>query len=294
MKRILFLFLVFAVPLPPLASAVTTSWQINPQGQLRLISSYDVAPSSGPLLFGLHFKMKPGWHTYYKDPGDAGYPPKIIWEGSRGFKNPELLFPEPIRTRLPGNVLMIGYEKEVVYPIRAERTSGPVHAVAKVSYLTCGETCVPYTYTFMLDVPSGPTAQKDPEIIALMSSFPAVAGGESRQTVGRHDGSPTGALGDDRHVGLWGILLLAFVGGILLNVMPCVLPVLSIKLLGLLQQGGQSRFRIARDALASAAGILVSFLALAGAAVIAKAAGKAVGWGIQFQEPLLLFSSSSF
>src|SRR5581483_11283846 len=68
----------------------------------------------------------------------------------------------------------------------------------------------------------------------------------------------------------------------------CVLPVLSIKLLGLLQHGGQARRVIARDALASAAGILVSFALLAGAVIAAKTAGHAVGWGVQFQQPLFV------
>jgi suppressor for copper-sensitivity B len=86
---------------------------------------------------------------------------------------------------------------------------------------------------------------------------------------------------------LW-FLGLALLGGLLLNVMPCVLPVLSIKLFGLLRQSGGSRLIIVRNALASAAGIWISFLALAGAAVLAKEAGYAVGWGVQFQEPVFV------
>src|SRR5205807_757378 len=84
------------------------------------------------------------------------------------------------------------------------------------------------------------------------------------------------------------ILVLAFFGGVILNVMPCVLPVLSIKLLGLLQHGGQARAKIIRNAIASAAGIIASFMALAFAAIVARRAGMAVGWGIQFQEPVFL------
>src|SRR5258708_22984181 len=84
------------------------------------------------------------------------------------------------------------------------------------------------------------------------------------------------------------ILLLAFLGGVILNVMPCVLPVLSIKLLGLLQHSGQTRGTIVRHALASAGGILASFLALAIAAAAARNTGHAIGCGIQVQEPLFL------
>jgi thiol:disulfide interchange protein len=70
--------------------------------------------------------------------------------------------------------------------------------------------------------------------------------------------------------------------------MPCVLPILSIKLFGLLKQGGQSREVIVRNSLASAAGILFSFSGLALAAIAARRAGQAIGWGIQFQNPYFI------
>ena len=81
------------------------------------------------------------------------------------------------------------------------------------------------------------------------------------------------------------MLLLALVGGLILNAMPCVLPVLSLKVFGLVRSAGHGRSEVVRGALATAAGIIVSFLALAIAAIGAKAAGAAVGWGIQFQRP---------
>ncbi|WP_299397114.1 protein-disulfide reductase DsbD [Pelagibius sp.] len=87
---------------------------------------------------------------------------------------------------------------------------------------------------------------------------------------------------------LLGLLGLALLGGLILNLMPCVLPVLSIKLLSIAEQGGKERRQIRAGFLASAAGILFSFLVLATAAVALKATGMAVGWGIQFQQPLFL------
>jgi suppressor for copper-sensitivity B len=85
--------------------------------------------------------------------------------------------------------------------------------------------------------------------------------------------------------GLAGMLLVALLGGLILNLMPCVLPVLSIKVLGVLGHGGGERRHVRASFLASAAGIVASFLALAGLAVALKQAGAAVGWGIQFQQP---------
>lgn len=85
-----------------------------------------------------------------------------------------------------------------------------------------------------------------------------------------------------------GMLLIALLGGLILNLMPCVLPVLSIKVLGALSHGGAERGHVRAAFLASATGILASFLALAAAAVAVKSAGQAVGWGIQFQQPIFL------
>lgn len=90
----------------------------------------------------------------------------------------------------------------------------------------------------------------------------------------------------------WGLLLamlgLALAGGLILNLMPCVLPVLSLKLLGVVGHGGKERRAIRMSFLASAAGVLATFLVLAGATIAVKAAGHAVGWGIQFQMPAFL------
>lgn len=82
------------------------------------------------------------------------------------------------------------------------------------------------------------------------------------------------------------ILLLALLGGLVLNLMPCVLPVLSLKILSVVSHGGKdSRKVIFRNFMASAAGILFSFWLIAGALVALKAAGETIGWGIQFQHP---------
>jgi suppressor for copper-sensitivity B len=90
----------------------------------------------------------------------------------------------------------------------------------------------------------------------------------------------------------WGflarILGIALLGGFILNFMPCVLPVLSLKLLGIAGGGGQARGRLRLGLIASAAGVVASFLALAGIMIALRAAGVAVGWGMQFQQPLFL------
>jgi suppressor for copper-sensitivity B len=88
--------------------------------------------------------------------------------------------------------------------------------------------------------------------------------------------------------GLLGVLALALLGGFILNLMPCVLPVLSIKLLNVVSHGGAARGTVRANFLASAAGILASFMVLAGVLVALKSGGHVVGWGIQFQSPAFL------
>lgn len=79
------------------------------------------------------------------------------------------------------------------------------------------------------------------------------------------------------------LLFFAFIGGIILNLMPCVLPVLSLKLFSLIKQAGQLRSRLVALGIATTAGILASFWTLAGIVAAIKAGGGAAGWGMQFQ-----------
>jgi suppressor for copper-sensitivity B len=89
--------------------------------------------------------------------------------------------------------------------------------------------------------------------------------------------------------GVWVSMLgIGLLGGLILNLMPCVLPVLSLKLLGVLRYGGVERRLIRGGFLTSAAGIISCFLLLAAGIILLKQAGHAVGWGIQFQQPLFL------
>lgn len=80
-------------------------------------------------------------------------------------------------------------------------------------------------------------------------------------------------------------LLFAFLGGLILNLMPCVFPVLSIKILGFVQQSGEDEKKVFAHGLAFAGGVLISFWALAGALIALRAGGESLGWGFQLQSP---------
>jgi len=86
-------------------------------------------------------------------------------------------------------------------------------------------------------------------------------------------------------LGLPGFLTLAFLGGLILNVMPCVLPVLSLKVFSLLKHSGQSKGQALVHGMAYTAGVVLSFLALAGVLFALRAVGERIGWGFQLQNP---------
>ena len=88
--------------------------------------------------------------------------------------------------------------------------------------------------------------------------------------------------------GLLGMLGLAFLGGLLLNVMPCVLPVIALKIFGFMNQAKEAPQRIFRLGLAFAGGVFAFFLALAIGVIALKAAGGTLNWGFQFQNPFVL------
>jgi thiol:disulfide interchange protein DsbD len=95
--------------------------------------------------------------------------------------------------------------------------------------------------------------------------------------------APAGTEVSGASTGLWRPLLFAFLGGLILNLMPCVLPVLSLKVMGFVRQAGEAR--VWRHGLAFTAGVLASFWAVAGLLLVLRAGGERIGWGFQLQSP---------
>ena len=87
---------------------------------------------------------------------------------------------------------------------------------------------------------------------------------------------------------VWQALLFAFIGGLILNLMPCVLPILSMKALGLTNAGGLEATAVRKEGWLYTAGVVVSMVALAGLLLAARSALGAVGWGFHLQDPLVV------
>lgn len=92
---------------------------------------------------------------------------------------------------------------------------------------------------------------------------------------------------------LWKFLLFGFLGGFILNLMPCVLPVISLKIFGFIQHAGEDRRRILRSGLAFIAGIFAWFMGLGLLLIVLKSAGREITWAFQFTNPyFVLFMSA--
>lgn len=107
-----------------------------------------------------------------------------------------------------------------------------------------------------------------------------------------------GLLGQDFKTGggeplsIWLALLFAFIGGLILNVMPCVLPVISLKVMGFVEQAGSGASKSIQHGLMFTIGVLLSFWLLALVAVLLQQAGEQIGWGFQFQSPMFVLAMS--
>lgn len=144
--------LVSATPSPGLAGP----WQENDASRVRLISPWDQAPRSGEVVLGLEFRLEPGWHVYWKNSGDAGYPPALDFGPTPAVRDAELLWPTPERYDLRGGLVAFGYHDHVVYPVRVtwDAAEGDVLEVAAdLDYVVCEVDCIPYSYRVTLEQP---------------------------------------------------------------------------------------------------------------------------------------------
>jgi len=98
----------------------------------------------------------------------------------------------------------------------------------------------------------------------------------------------TGPIDTDRGFTMALALAFAFFGGILLNLMPCVFPILSLKILGAASRGGEDRIQIRNQGLIFALGVVLSFLTLGGLLIVLRAGGAQLGWGFQLQSPIFV------
>ena len=327
-----------------------------------------------PFWIALKLHPEPGWHTYWKNPGESGLATKIKWTLPDGFKAGPVVWPFPQKVVVPP-VTSYGFEGDVYLLTQIEppahlKPGSTAVLKAKADWLECSNVCIPDKAEVSLSLPikSGAPELAAAEAFAEARSrlpladsgwtMKAVRGGgkitltaaapswfqgtindaaffpdepglindaapqkfvpvKSGFTLELAESSVSGpkpasvkgvlvsasgwrGAGSEKAIEvdsliqngapagagrLLAAMAFSFVGGLILNLMPCVFPVLSLKVLGFVEQAGGSRAESFKHGLIFTGGVLVSFWTLAVALIALRAGGQQLGWGFQLQSP---------
>ncbi|MBD97755.1 hypothetical protein CL648_03015 [bacterium] len=222
---------------------------------------------------GIQLHVPDGAHTYWKLPGDTGLGPTVHWETHPRIQTGDLLFPKPKRMQ-EGDFRVWGYDKTV--QLLVPLTVGPITntettLTAHINWLLCTDVCTPQSQTLSLTLPV------DTATAYQLQPLPTVhPNWTPPQSIGQRIAIPKPLI----------MLGLAIIGGMLLNLMPCVFPMLVIKAQHLIRH----RTAPMRHAIAYTGGIVISMLVLASGIEIARLAGHQLGWGFQLQTPAVVMA----
>jgi len=149
----------FVTVMPTPASAADASaWSQDTKSAVRLITGANT--KGAPLRAGIEIKMQPGWHTYWRYPGDSGVPPRFSFAGSDNVKSATVRFPAPVLFS-DGGGHSIGYQDSVILPVTIvpKDPDKPVIARLKIDYAVCEKLCVPAEGKAELPIGAGPSTQ---------------------------------------------------------------------------------------------------------------------------------------
>ena len=356
MPRILITLALLVLALP--AGAAESAALTSPRATATLISDTNRVVAGTPFKLGLRLRMAPGWHTYWRNPGDAGIAPDLAFSLPDGAVAGPIAWPAPQR-QPEGPLMTYGYSGELLLAVPVAGPAGTVRLHA--SWLVCKNVCVPEEGDFRLDLQAGaPAPSPEAPLFAAAAAalprplpwaaqvaadgtltitgnsisvaavrdawfIPDAAGtidGPAGQPLRVRDGSFSLGLkpGDAFHADaplagvltvrdaagqqtalavsaqpggppatsdlpVWRVIGFALLGGLILNLMPCVFPVLAVKAVGLAGLSGAARRQAVVHALAYTAGVVVTFLLVGALLLVVRESGEAAGWGFQFQSP---------
>ncbi len=357
------------------APALAAPTNITPS----LIAETNHPASGGVVSLAIVMRPKPGWHGYWKTPGDAGFSNEFSWDLPRSVSVSELRYPVPeklILTGLMNHVFLGEYALLTQLRLPSGLAAGtPLPLRIKARWLACTDRiCVPEDAEFGTELiigdgkieldqqkhfdvwrqklarPLGTEARFDATGDTFRLSIPIPSSidtsnawffSETEKAISYHypqkvvrDGDhliietaraeygfqspakmigvlalrsgagfevsakpgPVSPVSDHGLASFWLALGGAILGGLLLNIMPCVFPIISLKALSLARSGGDPK-DAKREAWAYASGVIITCLALGGLLLALRAGGHAVGWAFQLQDPrvilfLLLLSAT--
>jgi thiol:disulfide interchange protein len=314
-------------------------------------------------IIGIKIDLDEGWHTYWKNPGDAGGPIIVNISSPEKINIKKIYFPPP--ELIPYEPLMTyGYKQEVLFPIEIDNTALIDQDTVfdfEINLLICEDVCIPESAVFSLKyddfIASDETTEwlkTIPDItypvltfinkknntfeikfsgideISNIYFFPENENIFNYAAIQKlsYDGknylleinvdeitninkqtTVTGILKiNDQYYkvksnpnikeiqpsnSVLKMLLFAFIGGLILNLMPCVFPVISLKVLSMVKMGGESQSKIITHSMVFSIGVIVSFIAIAALVTYLRSTGEMIGWGFQLQSPYLVSVLSS-
>jgi len=139
------------------AAEDASRWDGDARSAVRLIAG---SAAGSVLRAGVEIRLKSGWHTYWRYPGDAGVPPRFDFTGSQNVKAVDVLWPAP--QPIPEHDLVtIGYTGDVILPLAIVPENGakPVKLRLKLDYAVCAALCVPAEGKAELELGAGPSSQ---------------------------------------------------------------------------------------------------------------------------------------
>lgn len=165
-------------------AADASPWDIELQSATRLIAARAGVASGGSVLrAGVEIKLKPGWKTYWRYPGDSGVPPRLDFSRSQNLKIVTVLYPAPVRFPDGGGGTSIGYKGDVILPLHVvpQDAAKPVMLRLKLDYAACEKLCVPEQAQLELALTGADSAQ-DAAVSAAEARIPKVAAVGDRGT----------------------------------------------------------------------------------------------------------------
>ena len=271
---------------------------------IELIPDTTAIEPGKPFRIGARFTLQPGWHVYYKEPGDSGFPPNITLNLPDGYQVTAIEWEKPHKFEENG-FTTYGYEGATTVAVTitppSNIDSADAHFDAEIQWLACKDSCVPGSASLSLNLPVA--TDTSPAQAANGTTFASVGytGDLSDLDEPATEQPKTSILDGDlkladdanKNRSFASYLFLAFIGGVILTFMPCVLPVLSLKIMRFVQESGEDKSKIFRLNFAYAAGTVGTCLLLGLAVIIAQALGYSIGWGFQFQQPLFLIAMTT-
>ena len=117
-------------------------WQIDTHSQLRLMAG---SRSGQVMLGGIAIQLSPGWHTYWRNPGDSGVPPRFDFSKSDNVDSVTVLWPAPRQFDDGAGGQSLGYKKALILPLRvvAKDAGKPLTLRATIGYAVCEKLCIP-------------------------------------------------------------------------------------------------------------------------------------------------------